>query len=159
MNKIEEGNDKTLTLPCPVAGRVTSLEQHPNPLIRHQLFGSGITIEPKGFHFTSPFAGRVEQFPEHCEYLRITSQQGLKLHIQIASELDKLMGQGIQAEVAVKDKIVPEQRLFTFDNLKLRRIIQNPVFAICLLNSRKISKIEPHFGEIQPNEPMFTLHL
>lgn len=149
---------KSLDIGCPIKGQVFNLSELPHPVFQQRLLGEGVAISPRGFQFFSPFDAVVSDFPNHCEYLRLTSHKGLKLHIQLAFSPGKLMGQGVQTKVQSGQRVKQNELLFILDLNKLKRILGQSHLAICLLNSDKIPAIYPHYGTVEVTEPLLTLY-
>ena len=72
---------------APLAGRIVSLDDVPDPVFSGQIVGSGVAIEPEDgateVLVTSPVAGRVAKVHPHALAIADASGTGVLVHLGI----------------------------------------------------------------------------
>ncbi|GAB5378706.1 MAG: hypothetical protein Alis3KO_03600 [Aliiglaciecola sp.] len=132
---------KKIDVLSPVSGNVQPLDAFSNLTLSQRIFGEGAAIEVSGFQVVAPFDCVVTEFPMTAAHIRLRDKHGLRLHIQCGVNAHRLYGEGFKRKVKVAQKVKQGQVLLEFDGRKLRQSLDDPKFAVTLLNSDKVQGI------------------
>ena len=147
-----------LSIPAPVSGKVDTLSTLSCPLFAQRLFGEGVAISPSGFQVLAPFEGKVMSLANTFNEIRLQSKQGVQLHIQLGMQSERMLGDGFKSHVKQGDRIKSGQILLEFDLRKMKQALDEPTFAVTILNSDKLKGVVIHPGRVTAGEdPVMTL--
>jgi PTS system glucose-specific IIA component/PTS system N-acetylglucosamine-specific IIA component len=126
---------------APLAGRVVSLDDVPDPVFAGQIVGSGVAIEPEDgatdVLVVSPVAGRVAKVHPHALAIADSSGTGVLVHLGI--DTVKMNGSGFQVHVADGDELEEGSRVITWDPTAVRAAGYSAVCPVVILGSPKDS--------------------
>jgi len=126
---------------APLAGRVVSLDDVPDPVFAGQIVGSGVAIEPEdgatAVLVVSPVAGRVAKVHPHA--LAIADQSGTGVLVHLGIDTVKMGGEGFTVHVADGDDLAEGARVITWDPTAVRAAGYSAVCPVVILGSPKDS--------------------
>jgi sugar PTS system EIIA component len=122
---------------APLAGRVVSLADVPDPVFAGQIVGSGLAIEPEDgateVLVVSPVAGRVAKVHPHALAIADGSGTGVLVHLGI--DTVKLHGEGFTLHVSDGDQLDLGAPVITFDPTAVRAAGYSAVCPVVILGS------------------------
>lgn len=122
---------------APLAGRVVSLADVPDPVFAGQIVGSGVAIEPEDgateVLVVSPVAGRVAKVHPHALAIADAGGTGVLVHLGI--DTVKMGGSGFQVHVADGDELSEGAAVITWDPTAVRAAGYSAVCPIVILGS------------------------
>jgi len=122
---------------APLAGRVVSLADVPDPVFAGQIVGSGLAIEPENgateVLVVSPVAGRVAKVHPHA--LAIADESGTGVLVHLGIDTVKMDGEGFTLHVADGDQLKEGARVITFDPTAVRAAGYSAVCPVVILGS------------------------
>ncbi|MFT7235874.1 MAG: PTS system glucose-specific IIA component [Methylophagaceae bacterium] len=143
---------KSIDIYSPISGTVLALDKVPHALFTARIFGEGIAIKPSGYQVLAPFAGTMENFPELANQLRIKSQNGLQLQIQLGIDSHLMMGEGFKRIVKQGENFEQGQLLAEFSLIKMKKQLSSILCPITLINSNKIKGLQAHYFQVIAGE-------
>ncbi|MFT5816400.1 MAG: PTS system glucose-specific IIA component [Arenicella sp.] len=143
---------KAIDIYSPLTGSVLALDEVPHALFTERLFGEGIAIKPSGYQVLAPFAGTMLHFPELANQLRIKSQNGLQLQIQLGIDSHLMMGEGFKRVVKQGENFEQGQLLAEFSLVKMKKNLSSILCPITILNSDKIKGLQAHYFKVLAGE-------
>jgi PTS system glucose-specific IIA component len=122
---------------APLAGRVVSLAEVPDPVFSGQIVGSGLAIEPEDgateVLVVSPVAGRVAKVHPHA--LAIADESGTGVLVHLGIDTVRLHGEGFTLHVADGDELELGSPVITFDPSTVRAAGYSAVCPVVVLGS------------------------
>ena len=122
---------------APLAGRVVSLADVPDPVFSGQIVGSGVAIEPEDgateVLVVSPVAGRVAKVHPHA--LAIADESGAGVLVHLGIDTVKMNGEGFTLHVADGDELELGARVITWDPTAVRAAGYSAVCPVVILGS------------------------
>jgi PTS system glucose-specific IIA component/PTS system N-acetylglucosamine-specific IIA component len=126
---------------APLAGRIVSLDDVPDPVFAGQIVGSGVAIEPEDgateVLVTSPVAGRVAKVHPHALAIADSSGTGVLVHLGV--DTVRMEGKGFTVHVADGDELELGARVITWDPTAVRAAGYSAVCPVVILGSPKDS--------------------
>jgi sugar PTS system EIIA component len=145
---------------APLAGRVVSLADVPDPVFSGQVVGSGLAIEPEDgateVLVVSPVAGRVAKVHPHA--LAIADETGAGVLVHLGIDTVRLHGEGFRLHVADGDEIALGAPVITFDPTAVRAAGYSAVCPVVVLGSKADSAdLAVAVGStVEPGAQLFT---
>jgi len=122
---------------APLAGRVVSLADVPDPVFSGQVVGSGLAIEPEDgateVLVVSPVAGRVAKVHPHA--LAIADESGTGVLVHLGIDTVRLHGDGFAVHVSDGDQLDLGSPVITFDPTAVRAAGYSAVCPVVVLGS------------------------
>ncbi len=126
---------------APLAGRVVSLADVPDPVFAGQIVGAGLAIEPDDgatqVLVVSPVAGRVAKVHPHA--LAIADEAGTGVLVHLGIDTVRMKGEGFGLHVADGDELPLGAPVITFDPSAVRAAGYSAVCPVVVLGSPKDS--------------------
>jgi sugar PTS system EIIA component len=126
---------------APLAGRVVSLADVPDPVFAGQIVGAGLAIEPDDgateVLVVSPVTGRVAKVHPHA--LAIADESGTGVLVHLGIDTVRLQGEGFTLHVADGDELQLGAPVITFDPTAVRAAGYSAVCPVVVLGSPKDS--------------------
>ena len=132
----------------PLAGKVLPLENAVDTLFANRMFGDGVVIEPAGYQLLAPFNGTVIELSASGNQIRLRSENGLQLMIQMGFDSQLMMGLGFKTKINKGQQFTTSQVLLEFDLNFMKRQLSSVQCPVTLLNSDKIKAIVPHYYKV-----------
>lgn len=123
---------------APLSGKVTPIENVPDPTFSGKMMGDGLAIEPTDGNVVSPVDGEVIlTFPtKHA--VGIKSKSGIELLIHIGLETVNMNGEGFEVYVKQGDKVKVGDPLVTFDLQLIKEKAASHITPIIVTNGDKV---------------------
>ncbi|MGB2579976.1 phosphoenolpyruvate-protein phosphotransferase [Elusimicrobium simillimum] len=100
---------------APVTGKVTPIEQVPDPAFSEKMLGDGIAIDPEAGVIVAPFDGTISSLNENLHAISVTSAGGAEILIHIGVETVALKGKGFKAFVKQGDTVKKGDKMLEVD--------------------------------------------
>ncbi|MBN9644585.1 glucose PTS transporter subunit IIA [Corynebacterium mendelii] len=150
-----QANAVTL-LEAPLAGRVVSLDQVPDPVFAGGKLGHGLAIDPTGDTIYAPGDGVVIVKQDHAVALRLDN--GIELLVHVGLDTVELKGQGFTSHVAQKDRVSAGDPLMSFDRAAIEAAGKPVITPVLVTNTRKFASVEPVAGaEVQIGDELIKI--
>lgn len=109
-----QGNEKEIII-APLSGKVTALENVPDPTFAEKMMGDGLAIEPTDGKVVSPVNGEVVvTFPtKHA--IGLKTESGIEILIHVGLETVHMDGEGFEVHVEQGEQVKVGDPLITFD--------------------------------------------
>lgn len=112
--------DKTITIYCPVTGKVKDISEVNDEMFSTKMMGDGFAVEPQDQRIYSPVKGKVlSVFPsKHAISIQTKGKQDVLIHIGV--DTVELNGEGFDIKVDEGDSIDYDTELAVvdFDSIK-----------------------------------------
>ncbi|KHD85410.1 PTS sugar transporter subunit IIA [Heyndrickxia ginsengihumi] len=150
----------TLTVIAPISGKVTKLEDVPDPVFSEKMMGDGIAIDPVEGKILSPVEGRIVQIFPTKHAIGIQAKNGVELLIHIGLETVSLNGEGFNIYVSEGEKVKQGDLLVTFNLNFIKANANSSVTPIVITNSNEMeSIILQAANEVKAGEdPLLTIN-
>ncbi|WP_084268682.1 PTS system trehalose-specific EIIBC component [Oceanobacillus damuensis] len=138
----QDAGTNEVLLYAPLTGKVTPLENVPDPTFSGKMMGDGIAIEPTDGEVVSPIDGEVTlTFPtKHAVGLK--SENGVEVLIHIGLETVNMEGEGFELHVKQGERVKVGDRLVTFDLQLIKEKAASHITPVILTNGDVLSSIE-----------------
>lgn len=138
----------SFSLLSPLAGKVLPIDCAVDTLFAHRMFGDGVVIEPAGYQLLAPFSGTVIDLSASGNQIRLRTDSGLQVMIQMGLDSQLMMGLGFKAKVKKGQQFIQAQVLLEFDLNQMKRQLSSVQCPVTLLNSDKLKAIVPHYYKV-----------
>ncbi|WP_415977359.1 PTS sugar transporter subunit IIA [Rhodococcus sp. 077-4] len=122
----------------PVAGRIISLADVPDPVFSAQMVGSGVALRPtadKGaVEVRSPIAGTILKLHPHAFVVLTENKAGILVHIGI--DTVKMRGEGFELVAAEGDRVEAGDLVVTYDPAAIAAAGYSDVVPVVLMDSK-----------------------
>jgi glucose-specific phosphotransferase system IIA component len=120
---------------APVAGRVISLTDVPDPVFAQQVVGAGVAIDPERRPGTvvSPVEGRLLKLHPHAFVVLTPSGQGVLVHLGI--DTVQLDGEGFDLVAAEGDELAAGDPVVRWDPASVESGGRSPVVPVVVMDS------------------------
>lgn len=143
---------KRIDILSPVTGITANLDESGEPAFQQRLFGEGALVSVSGFHVMAPFECIVEALPACANRIRLKDKHGLRMQIQCGMQSHTMSGVGFKRQVKLGQKVRAGEVLIEFDLRKIKLAVEDPRFAITILNSEKTKGILLESKKVRTNE-------
>lgn len=147
----------TVPVLAPLAGKVVSLADVPDPVFAGQIVGSGVAIDPDRTRgtltVTAPIAGKILKLHPHA-FVILGSGVGVLVHLGI--DTVKLKGEGFDLLAAEGDEVEAGAPIVTFDPTEIAATGNSPICPIVVMDSPKDSVVSDAIGtDVDPGVLLF----
>ncbi|MDI9897603.1 PTS glucose transporter subunit IIA [Rhodococcus sp. IEGM 1381] len=144
----------------PVAGRVISLAEAPDPVFSAQMVGSGVALRPAAsdgpVEVRSPVAGKILKLHPHAFVVFTDDKAGVLVHIGI--DTVKMRGEGFDLVAAEGDRVQAGDLVVTYDPAAIAAAGYSDVVPVVLMDSKPDSITSAYIGtEVATGDPLFEL--
>ncbi|MCJ0894853.1 PTS glucose transporter subunit IIA [Rhodococcus sp. ARC_M5] len=152
-------NDGNLIL-SPVAGRVISLADVPDPVFSAQMVGAGVALQPAAsdgpVEVRSPVAGKILKLHPHAFVVFTDDKAGVLVHIGI--DTVKMKGSGFELVAAEGDRVEAGDLVVTYDPAAIASAGYSDVVPVVLMDSKPDSVTSASIGtDVVKGDPLFEL--
>ncbi|MCJ0980458.1 PTS glucose transporter subunit IIA [Rhodococcus sp. ARC_M12] len=152
-------NDGNLIL-SPVAGRVISLADVPDPVFSAQMVGAGVALQPAAsdgpVEVRSPVAGKILKLHPHAFVVFTDDKAGVLVHIGI--DTVKMKGSGFELVAAEGDRVEAGDLVVTYDPAAIASAGYSDVVPVVLMDSKPDSVTSASIGtDVMKGDPLFEL--
>lgn len=127
---------------APLSGKVTPLDQVPDPTFSEKMMGDGLAIEPADGKVVAPITGEVVQIFPTKHAVGLKGKSGIEVLIHIGLETVALDGEGFQAHVKQGDQVNVGDPLVTFDLDFIKEKAAGAITPIIITNGDTLSTFE-----------------
>lgn len=127
---------------APITGKVTQLENVPDPTFSQKLMGDGLAIEPTEGKVVSPVDGEIMLVAGTKHAIGIKGSSGVEILIHIGLETVALNGEGFEVHVKQGDKVKVGDLLVTMDLDVIREKAASSITPIIITNSDDFRVVE-----------------
>ncbi|MFI8568889.1 PTS glucose transporter subunit IIA [Rhodococcus sp. NPDC078407] len=144
----------------PVAGRVISLADVPDPVFSSQMVGSGVALRPAAtdgrVEVRSPVAGRILKLHPHAFVVFTDDRAGVLVHIGI--DTVKMKGEGFELVAAEGDSVLAGDLVVTYDPTSIASAGYSDVVPVVLMDSKPDTITSAHIGtDVSTGDALFEL--
>lgn len=127
-------NKMNETIFAPLNGKITALENVPDPTFSKKMMGDGLAIEPTDGKVVSPVDGEVVvTFPtKHA--IGLKSKTGIEILIHIGLETVQMDGEGFDIHVKQGDNVKVGDLLITFDLQLIKKKAASHITPVIITN-------------------------
>ncbi|HMI19259.1 MAG TPA: glucose PTS transporter subunit IIA, partial [Sphingomonas sp.] len=129
----------SLSIPSPLAGWVTKLDQVPDPVFSGRMLGDGVAIDPTEGRLVAPAAGRIVTLNPSAHAVTIDLDDGTQLLIHIGIDTVALGGTGFTAHVVDGQRVAAGDLLIEFDLDYLARHAKSLITPVIVTNGGTVT--------------------
>ncbi|WP_100012803.1 PTS system trehalose-specific EIIBC component [Lentibacillus sediminis] len=126
---------------APLSGKITPLENVPDPTFSQKMMGDGLAIEPTDGNVVSPVNGEIVQIFPTKHAVGIKGDFGEEVLIHIGLETVALDGEGFEAHVQQGDRVRVGDPLITFDLDFIKKKAASHISPIIITNGDAFSNL------------------
>lgn len=141
------GGESGIEIAAPVAGKVTRLEDVPDPTFAQGILGPGIAIEPTEGRIVAPADGTVDVMFETGHAVSLTTAGGAELLIHIGIDTVQLEGKHYKACCKAGDQVKKGDTLIEFDPEAIKAEGYKIVTPILICNPETFKDVKTVAGE------------
>ena len=135
-------------LSAPVIGRCIPVSQADNADLRSKTLGDGVAIYPTNGAVHAPCHGRVSEISPTNNVIKITSEDGLELILQMGIATEELGGQGYRILVHTGNRIRRGQKIATMNIDIFESEGFDITVALLISNLEQLSSIKAVRGDV-----------
>jgi glucose-specific phosphotransferase system IIA component len=120
----------------PIAGRVVTLDQVPDPIFSQAIVGPGAAIDPPRavVDVVAPISGKLLKVFPHA--FVVLSDDGVGVLVHLGIDTVELAGEGFTLHVAQSDRVAAGDVLVTYDVPAIEATGRNPIVPVILLEQK-----------------------
>ncbi|WP_456274331.1 PTS sugar transporter subunit IIA [Bacillus sp. AK031] len=143
----------SINIHSPLAGKLISLEEVPDPVFSQKMMGDGIAIDPTDGKVVSPVDGEIVQVFPTKHAVGIKAVNGVEILIHIGLETVSMNGEGFEAHVSEGKKVKVGDSLVTFDMDAVKEKAKSTITPVIITNGDKVDEIKKNdTGEVTGGE-------
>jgi sugar PTS system EIIA component len=119
---------------APVTGKLTNIEEVPDPTFSQKMMGDGVAIIPSEGKVVAPIDGEVMQVFPTKHAIGLKGKSGIELLIHIGLETVGMNGEGFEAHTSQGKKVSVGDPLVTFDMDLVKEKASNTITPVVLTN-------------------------
>lgn len=148
------------TLLAPLGGNLLPLETVADLTFASGILGKGTAILPVTGDVVAPFSGEVMTLTETRHAIGLRSDDGIELLIHVGLDTVKLRGEHFTALVKPGDRIMPGDRLLTFDLQAISAAGFDLTTPIIICNSEAYAavRVATSAATLSSGAPLLTVH-
>ncbi|MEH6712608.1 MAG: PTS glucose transporter subunit IIA [Paraglaciecola polaris] len=139
---------KALAVGSPISGKIVPMQQLPNALFTHGMYGDGIAIEPSGYQLYAPYTGVITSLPHTGHCITLTASNGLRFYMQLGMNSHTMLGEGFKQIAKIGQTYQAGEVLLEFNLVKMRQSLDSTLCPFMLQNSQKLSAIQGHYHQV-----------
>ena len=147
------------SLGAPVAGRVLSLDDVPDPVFSSRALGEGVGIDPTDDRVIAPVAGELITVAGTGHAFGIRSADGIEVLVHVGIDTVKMNGAGFTVEVEAGQMVEAGQLLARVDLDAVREAGFSPITLMTVTNTASLSAVTPQLSEdeVPAGTPVVTV--
>ena len=145
-----------LRVHAPVAGRVLTLAEVPDPVVAEEIVGPGLAIDPTGageVTARAPVDGRVVKLHPHAFVLLAADGRAVLVHLGI--DTVELAGSGFTLHAAEGQQVRVGEPIVTFDPVAVAAGGRSPVVPVIALDGAAEVLDRLASAQVTAGEPIF----
>lgn len=131
------------SLGAPIAGRVMSLDDVPDPVFSSRALGEGVGIDPTDGRVLAPVAGELITVAGTGHAFGIRSADGIEVLVHVGIDTVKMNGTGFTVEVESGQRVQAGQLLARVDLDAVREAGYSPITLMTVTNTAALSAVRP----------------
>ncbi|MER5887995.1 glucose PTS transporter subunit IIA [Streptomyces sp. NPDC001941] len=145
-------------LGAPVSGRVTGLDEVPDPVFASRALGEGVAIEPVDGRVVAPVAGELVTVAQTGHAFGIRTPEGVEVLVHVGIDTVKMKGEGFDVRAESGAKVAAGDLLVEVD-LDAVRAAKHPTLTLMTVtNTADLASVEPHAGQdVAAGAPVVTV--
>ncbi|MEV5612659.1 glucose PTS transporter subunit IIA [Streptomyces sp. NPDC052225] len=138
---------KDIEIAAPVAGRVVSLDEVPDPVFSSRALGEGVGIEPADGRIVAPVAGELVTVVETGHAFGIRTEDGVEVLVHVGIDTVQMKGEGFDVRVESGQKVAVGDLLAEVDLDAVRAAEHPTVTLMTVPNTAELASVEPRTGQ------------
>lgn len=131
------------SIKMPLEGKPIPLSEVQDAAFSQEILGKGLAIEPSKGVVVSPIEGRVETLFPTKHAIGLVSDSGIQVLIHVGMDTVQLEGKYFTAFVQSGDRVVPGQKLLTFDMEQIKEAGYSLVTPVVIGNTADYLDVMP----------------
>ena len=127
----------------PVAGRIVSLDEVPDPVFARRSVGDGFAIEPTNGSFRSPVDGELVLMAETRHAYAVRTDAGAEVLVHIGIDTVTLKGEGLIGHRKVGERVARGDVIISCDLDDIKMKVPSMVTPVVLMNGAKFAMSSP----------------
>ncbi len=149
---------KETVLVAPVAGRVVSLDEVPDPVFASRALGEGVGIEPADGRVVAPADGELVTVTATGHAFGIRTADGVEVLVHVGIDTVQMKGEGFDVRVEAGRRVRAGDLLAEVDLAAVRAAGHPAVTLMTVPNTADLASVEPHTGQdVGAGTPVVTV--
>jgi PTS system glucose-specific IIA component len=128
----------------PVAGRIVSLDEVPDPVFARRSIGDGFAVDPTDGSFCSPVDGELVLVAETGHAFAVRTADGAEILVHIGIDTVTLKGDGFTAHRKVGDMVARGDVVISCDLDSITTKVPSMLTPVLLANGTEFIMSEPN---------------
>ncbi|GAA3491477.1 glucose PTS transporter subunit IIA [Streptomyces cremeus] len=149
---------KETVLVAPVAGRVISLDEVPDPVFASRALGEGVGVEPADGRVVAPVDGELVTVTATGHAFGIRTADGVEVLVHVGIDTVQMKGEGFDVRVEAGRRVSAGDLLAEVDLAAIRAAGHPAVTLMTVPNTADLASVEPHTGQdVSAGAPVVTV--
>jgi phosphocarrier protein FPr len=135
-------------------GRITALENVPDPVFAQRIVGDGVSIDPTSSTVLAPCDGEIVHAHSSGHALTLRSAEGVEILIHVGVDTVQLKGEGFSLKVRAGDKVSAGQALLEFDADLVARKAKSLLTQLLVTNVERIASLSHPSGSVKAGKDL-----
>lgn len=131
------------SIKMPLEGKMIPLSEVKDAAFSQEILGKGLAIEPSKGVVVSPIEGRVETVFPTKHAIGLVSDSGIQVLIHVGMDTVQLEGKYFETFVQAGDRVMPGQKLLTFDMEQIKNAGYSLVTPVVIGNTADYLDVVP----------------
>jgi len=133
----------------PLAGKIISIEEVPDPVFSQKMMGDGIAVDPENGVLVAPCDGQIMNVFPTKHALSISDKNGKEILIHVGLDTVTLKGEGFTSYVQDGDKVKQGQKLMEIDFDSIKEKVPSIITPMVFTNLSEGEKVIVEGNEIK----------
>lgn len=152
------GSGGACEIASPLSGKITPIEQVPDPTFAQGILGKGVAILPAEGKIFAPANGTIEVMFDTGHAVSMTTEQGVEVLIHIGVDTVRLAGKHYKACCKAGDKVKKGDLLIEFDPEAIRAEGYENITPVVITNSDNFAHVKcEKSGDIVAGDTLLSL--
>lgn len=131
------------SIKMPLEGKIIPLSEVKDAAFSQEILGKGLAIEPSKGVVVSPIEGKVETVFPTKHAIGLVSDSGIHVLIHVGMDTVQLEGKYFETFVQAADRVIPGQKLLTFDMEQIKNAGYSLVTPVVIGNTAEYLDVVP----------------
>ncbi|QYF75198.1 PTS glucose transporter subunit IIA [Cryobacterium sp. PAMC25264] len=136
---------KSESVYSPVAGRIVSLDEVPDPVFAQRSVGDGFAVEPSEGSFRSPVDGELVLVAKTLHAFAVRTPEGAEILVHVGIDTVTLKGEGFTGHRQAGETVARGDVIISCDLDTMRSKVPAMVTPVLLTNGAKFAMSAPDF--------------
>lgn len=141
ISEVEPDSKKTITIGCPVNGRVETIDKTPDEAFSQGFMGNGVVIFPKNNIVYAPVDSTVMNIFPTKHAVGLVTDEGIEILIHVGIDTVKLNGEGFDVFVKEGDKLKRGDKILAFNMKYIKENAASDAIPIVFTDNNDIRLI------------------